>query len=303
MAFSLTSKSTLDESLASIAAAEVGELLGGAAENGSFAGPASLDERVHETRKVIKRLRALLRLYRGALDPARLVREDARLRELGRSLGGFRDETALRESLSRVVEEATGSARVSLGDGLPALVRALAGRTPPATEVEASVASVRGALSAFTDRAADFELERSGWPAIARGFRRTYARGRRAFERACRRPTEKRLHVLRRAAKRHQAHLSLLEPLWPGPIRAVRHELSDLGDLLGDDHDLSLLERRFEALAGRLEFHGLEAPFRATATARHAELRRRAFELGARVFAESPGHLAARFRGYFAAWR
>src|SRR6186713_2081456 len=117
MAFSLTSKSTPDGSLASVAAAEVGGLLGGAAENGSFAGPASFDERVHETRKVIKRLRALLRLYRGALEPARFAHEDARLRELGRSLGGLRDEAVLRVSLDHLAEGATGSACVALRDG------------------------------------------------------------------------------------------------------------------------------------------------------------------------------------------
>jgi hypothetical protein len=38
------------------------------------------------------------------------------------------------------------------------------------------------------------------------------------------------------------------------------------------------------------------------AEARHAELRRRALDLGARVYAESPRRFLARYREYFDAW-
>src|SRR5262245_16918299 len=99
MTFTLTSKGSLGESLGLVAAGEIGSLLDGGSES-------RLDERVHETRKSIKRLRALLRLYRGALGHALFGLEDSRLRELGRSLGGARDAVALRESLERLTQAA-----------------------------------------------------------------------------------------------------------------------------------------------------------------------------------------------------
>jgi CHAD domain-containing protein len=162
--------------------------------------------------------------------------------------------------------------------------------------------SAHGALRAFRERAPSFTVEKTGWSAIAPGFRRTYARGRRALARAIPRPTEKRLHTLRIDVKRHQYQLTLLEPLWPEPVKAFRQEAQHLGELLGHDHDLALLERRFEALRNRPELASLERPFRNAVEQTHAELRREAFDLGARVYAESPGKLVSRYREYFDAW-
>jgi CHAD domain-containing protein len=303
MAFVLPSKATLDESLALVATREVSALQHGTpgADRGE---KQALDERVHETRKSIKRLRALLRLYRAALPHAVYSAEDARLRELAHGLGGARDAVALRESLELLVSRGTGDARARLHEGLPVLAGALGdGAGTPRDETLAALRSVHDALGAFAKRAGGVRLELSGWAAVGPGFRRTYARGRRAFQRALERTSERRLHRLRAFVKRHQYHLTLLEPLWPEPIRACRHEAQRLGELLGNDHDLSLLERRFESLTERPDVLALEPAFRAATGAVHTELRRDALDLAARVYAESPRRIAARFREYFDAWR
>ena len=53
------------------------------------------------------------------------------------------------------------------------------------------------AIAALRDRAGSWTLTRNGFFAIAPGFRRTYARGRRDLSRALHRPTEKRRHCFR----------------------------------------------------------------------------------------------------------
>jgi len=301
MSFSLVSKANLAESLALVTQGEVSDLLQRGA--GAAGGPEKLDEAVHETRKSIKRLRALLRLYRGALGHALYVREDARLREIAHSLGGARDAVALRESFSRLLESAPAADRARLADQRGALTSVLDDE-PRANDDElvAMLRAAHDALGALRERAPTFTVEKTGWSAIAPGFRRTYARGRRKLSRAVHRPSEKRLHTLRIDVKRHQYQLTLLEPLWPEPVKAFRQEVQRLGELLGHDHDLAQLERRFDALGNIADLVSFERSFRNATEQSHAELRREAFDLGARVYAESPGQLVARYREYFDAW-
>lgn len=301
MSFALPSKSNLAESLALVTKGEIDDLFQRVADAASSS--EKLDETVHETRKSIKRLRALLRLYRGALGHALYVREDARLREIAHSLGGARDAVALHESFARLLESAPAHERARLADQEAAFTRALDDAPRANTdELVALLHSAHDALGALRERAPSFTVEKTGWSAIAPGFRRTYARGRRALSRAIHRPSEKRLHSLRIDVKRHQYQLTLLEPLWAEPVKAFRQEAQRLGELLGHDHDLALLERRFEALRARPELASLERSFRNAAEQSHAELRREAFDLGARVYAESPGKLVSRYREYFDAW-
>src|SRR5262245_29730710 len=97
MSFALSSKSSLTESLEHVLTKEVEALLAEPRDETKAA------ERVHEARKSMKRLRALLRLYRGGLAHSLYSREDSALRELGRALARARDAVALRESLERLV--------------------------------------------------------------------------------------------------------------------------------------------------------------------------------------------------------
>jgi len=297
MAFALPAKARLGEGLSLVVTSEIDELFAGREP------PPSVDDRVHETRKSIKRLRALLRLYRGSLGHALFELEDARLREIGRSLGQARDAVALRESLERLVHCASPVDRPRLADHLAALTSALdyGSRASP-DEVSAALHSAHDGLGAVRERARGWSVDRSGWSALAPGFRRTYASGRRALGRALHRPSEKRLHDFRIQVKRHQYQLTLLEPLWPEPVKVFRQEAQRLGELLGQDHDLSLLEKRFETLRERPELAPLERAFRAATENGHADLRREALDLGARLYAESPRRLAERYREYFDAW-
>src|SRR5687767_12860166 len=183
MSFTLSSKANLAAGLALVTQGEIDDLAQRTASSASS--PEKLDHAVHETRKSIKRLRALLRLYRGALGHALYVREDARLRDIARALGGARDAVALREGFARLLESAPAADRSRLADHRAALERVLDDE-PRANkdELVAMLHAARDALGALRERAPSFTVEKTGWSAIAPGFRRTYARGRRHLSRA-----------------------------------------------------------------------------------------------------------------------
>jgi CHAD domain-containing protein len=133
---------------------------------------------------------------------------------------------------------------------------------------------------------------------LAPGFRATYRRARRAFTRASARPSAERLHAFRTPEKRHLYQVELLERLWEGPLRSQRQELSRLGDLLGDHHDLSLLQRELE---GRPELAAESAALHAMLHKRLEKLEQSALSLAARAFAEKPAAITRRFGAYFRA--
>ena len=115
--------------------------------------------------------------------------------------------------------------------------------------------------------------------------------------------------------------MRLLRPLWPKVIKEVAGELDKLADLLGDDHDLTILHDKFssqqvpggpepatqEASGSRGGFW-IEDPAEFTIlggliTARRATIQRQALEIGHRIYQEKPGAFVRRFEGYWKAWR
>jgi hypothetical protein len=89
-----------------------------------------------------------------------------------------------------------------------------------------------------------------------------------------------------------------MNPEMMGPRAEAAGRLSDL---LGDHHDLAVLEARLvEVEIG--PGTDMEA-FRALLARRKAELAEEAFALGRLVFAERRKALVKRWRGYWAAWQ
>jgi CHAD domain-containing protein len=224
------------------------------------------------------------------------------LRRLAQSLGRARDAVALRETLERLLTAAPADVRARLSDHVPELERVLVDTSETPKEVDSALAVVHDGLGALRSRAREWTVQRRGFAVIAPGLRRTYTSGRKALGRALHRPSERRLHRFRTWVKRHQYQLTLLEPLWPEPIKAFRHEAQRLGELLGHDHDLHLLESRFERLAASPALAPLESMLRTVAETSHAALQREAFDLAARLYAEPPARFTARHREYFDAW-
>jgi CHAD domain-containing protein len=108
-------------------------------------------------------------------------------------------------------------------------------------------------------------------------------------------------HEWRKRAKDHRYHLEILRNLWPAPIKARHAEVKTLGDLLGDEHDLTALRATLTAESGRLGEGG--KALMALALQRQAELRAQTWPSGLRLYAEPPKALVRRYRRYWQAWQ
>lgn len=241
--------------------------------------PWSASEAIHQARKAVKRLRALLRLNRSALGAA-YKDEDTALRDLNRGLSAARDATAVLEALERL--------RAPDGGPDPALDSLRARLTVPHTEDEAPLGAALEALNALTEQARSWPLGER-WGDLRAGLRLTFARGRRLFQRARRDRATEDLHAWRKEVKHLSFQLRVLSGAWPVVMEGWASELGVLADLLGEDHDLAVLHERL-ALAPEPGDEALYARF----AERRGTLQDAALALGARLYAERPGAFTRR---------
>ena len=140
-----------------------------------------------------------------------------------------------------------------------------------------------------------------GFSALGAGLARTYRRGRRALTRAQAKPTDDRMHEWRKSVKHLWYQTRLIELAAPSVLARSASSLDDLAEALGDDHDLAVLIERLTAEPDR--FGGSAQAHHALQLARtqQADLRRRAFRLGATIYAERPREFRSRMRAYWIA--
>jgi CHAD domain-containing protein len=255
-----------------------------------------IGDRIHEVRTAIKRARALGHLIRAGVGrPARDV--DRRLRAVARSVSALRDADVLLAAFDRLLPSPASSpsssplqlARAELAARLSQETHAL-GRAGRLSAVAASLRRARRRIKRWRVQ----HGQRGGRAAVAAGLREGYGHARRAMARAGGADARgDRLHAWRRATKRHQHQLRLYQDVQPGMVGARLADLDALGDRLGEEHDLALLEGELALLLGG------EARRRALAAARRRRRRLRAevLRLGRRLFADQPGRFARRMTG------
>lgn len=258
---------------------------------------------VHEVRKNCKKMRGLLRLARPALGDEIYAEENARFRDAARSLSALRDAEAMIETydeLMGIFGELVDLRRFNtIRDELERRKARIAEDTGDLERrLEAFLLEMRDAL----ERVQSWEFHAEGFDALAGGFRRVYGRGRREMARAYKDPTTEHVHEWRKRAKYHWYHARLLQYVWRPVVSPLADELDVLSDLLGDEHNLAVLEAML--LAQPAAF-GDERVIQATLGLigrRRAELREMAWPLGQRIYAEKPRAITSRFRSYWEAW-
>ena len=260
------------------------------------------DEHIHEARKAIKRLRALVRLVRGDLADGVYALENQCYRDAGQRLSGLRDATVLVETLDRLVE--------SLGNDVPksrfAQVRVWLVERRDRTYVDISnrvVQEVIADLAQARERLESWNLQREGWGGIRMGVQRIYARGRRDFAAAYALPSDEAFHDWRKQVKYLWYHTQILENVWPPVMQSLAGELDQLGELLGQDHDLAVLR-----LMVRTEFPRAGATATLMALERRIDERRSRMQaqarlLGERIYLERPRAFSRRLGGYWRVWQ
>jgi CHAD domain len=266
------------------------------------AGQPKADDVIHEARRRVKKTRALIRLVRPALgDDYELL--NRRLRAVNRMLASIADGEAVVEALVTVAhryrDRLPKRTVADIRAGLLAREQRIGRKAIRDRLLLHAAAMLRRELATV----ATLRLNATGFRAVAGGFEDSVRRARRAARAAEGEPTLARYHAWRRRTKDLWLQLRLLRTRCRNHLVADERRLETLDGLLGEYHDLALLERLLvsEPLVSR----------QATARCLHllrrdqTELRRRAITLGRAIAEEKPRHFVRRVRRYWhaATWQ
>ncbi|MCA9091354.1 MAG: CHAD domain-containing protein [Planctomycetaceae bacterium] len=256
---------------------------------------------VHEFRKNCKKLRGLLRLIRPKLG-AIYELENSWYRDIARELSRARDAQVLVETVDKLRGGSRSPRTTAACDHLR---QKLEHRRREVVQDRAALDKLLPRLaelvSSARDRMQAWPLEESGFGLIGPGLKQIYRKGRKAYQQSLNDLTDERLHDWRKRTKDHWYHTRLLRSAWPTVMRARAMELNKLGELLGEDHDLAVLQWTLQEETDLCRSEKDRERIIRKVTSRKQRLRRRAFRLGELMFAESPTALVTRLEAYWVA--
>ncbi len=275
------------------------ETLTAARSNGNVS-----DEAIHQVRRHLKQVRALLRLARGELGGKRFRRENTALRDAGRPLSEVRDATVMLETLEGLAKD--GPRHLPFGT-TARIRRALSNRQEKIRQRmlsdEHRVRVIERALRKASRRVPTWTLKHRGWKALEPGLRRIYARGRDALMAANREGSDEALHRLRKRTKDFRYSLELLVAIEPATIGSLARTAHRFTDCLGEDHDLAILQALLQGeLRGDVPSR-TRRQLRDPVAGKRANLQKVALAMGDRLYKEGEDAFIKRMHGHWKTWR
>jgi len=210
--------------------------------------------------------------------------EQDALRAAGRLLSGARDADVLGATVDALAERFAGRLPVPQFNGLRRAVVTQA----RADGAEDRSAAAIAALRAIAARLAALPLDDVDAAALRTGAVRVQRAGAKRYKAARRAGGGAPMHELRKRVKDRWYHERLLRDGWPAVGKAFAGEADRLGEMLGDEHDLAVLDERLARRGGELRTRADLDVVRALIAERRAELAAEALALGNRLYGEKP---------------
>jgi CHAD domain-containing protein len=272
------------------------EIEGALADLGAGSVEAPGAEGIHEARRRLKKLRALLRLMRPALGDDIFARDNSIAREAGRALSPARDAAVQLATLDGLLDIFAARATEELSP----LRRKIAGAGKRSGQTKRTVVAVDTVIGRLRALLATIEPPPvPDDPALLReSLRRAYRQSRRAFGAATADASDEALHLLRKRVKALQYQLFLMRRAAPKHGKRLLDRLDRLGEDLGADRDLALLATSLTPDA-RIDAAAVAA-LRDQIERRRRKLQRQALRLANELFAAKP---SAWLKPFARAWK
>jgi hypothetical protein len=241
-------------------------------------------EAVHECRRALRRLRALLALFHQALgtgyDELR-----APYRSCTRALSGLRDAHALVETLRRVRRREGSDLTPELFESLATRLRL---RRDRALETAAPDRAAMRRMLSHARRQLVLWIPRASIDVLRKGLVRRYKRARKAMHGVVRRRGMEATHALRRRSRELGLDYLLLQSVFPDLPKTGIRRAHKIAQLLGRERELLQLRRMVRRMRHRAADRDAIAAFARRLDASRDALHARALVLAAKVYDERP---------------
>ena len=282
MAFSFGQRSRVAHQVRGIARDQIEEALELSQADGDF------DTTVHELRRRCKKIRGLLRLIRPNFRD--FDAENTCFGKAADSLSAARDAAVMVETFTLVAKDLPPDTIAEIRGALEDNVRHIS-----AEQDRAKLLSRFGdTMDDAAKRVKHWDLEGRGFALLAPGLDDTYARMRKRLDLAEQSGSDEALHDWRKDTKSHWFHISLFKQSAPDVLGGHAKQLDQLGEYLGDHHNLAVLAEGIVALTG-----SLGRPTSRAIDTHKAELAQKALALGRQLTVEKPSALVSRIEKFW----
>ena len=254
---------------------------------------------IHESRRTLKRIRAVLRLVRDEIGYSNYYRENILMRDLGRRLSGARDHQVLLRTFSSLEEVYPASFS---GSEISRIKQSVEEQMD--LEINHFMRDLGGFeqfkedLDEASSRVDQYCTIRNDFLAIENGLRRNYKQGRRLLKKIGREDHEI-FHEFRKRSKYFLHHIQILRPLFPRLMKAYAKSIQKYSELLGEARDYYRLEMFLEESGSQ----PIPADSRKGMTDKIRQVRNELMEKifldSSHIYAEKPGALVDRMRRYY----
>ena len=250
---------------------------------------------IHEARKCIKRIRALLRLRRPALG-TRYAGENRVFRDIGRALSPIRDAAALIGTVE-ALSERYGPEQLSP-------VRAAMAQIKREREQDSApdVQSLVRRLTAARQRVNCWPKGADAFSTIGEGLGRVYKAGRKTYAAALDDGSGESYHSWRKSAKYLMYHMKLIAPASPSGLKKLERILDELQEALGDDHNLTVLAQLADGNPERFGGEDTLKFLHRAISKEQRRLRKKAGTRGSKMYSEKRGEFVSRMERLWESW-
>jgi CHAD domain-containing protein len=198
----------------------------------------NFDESIHEVRKCMKRIRAVIRLIRDDIGKQNFRRENFFFRDINRNVSELRSINVNIETLAKLnSDQSTGYE--ALIDHFIELKEKIIYKLCLEDDRLGKVVKM---LKKGKNRTGRILIKNKDFEILFLGFIRVFNQCLRSMILAKKEPTNGNLHEWRKKAKYLCYQFQVLEPVLPEELGIYTPKLDKLADYLGEDHDLSELE-------------------------------------------------------------
>jgi CHAD domain-containing protein len=257
------------------------------------------DTPVHDTRRHLKKARAVMRLVRKEIGRALFKKHDHALRNVGRLISEIRD-AEVRLQTVRELQSISGRQRRRSFHQLEQML------TLELENFIAAFAEWQGQaipmMEEVRDSIACWPVDQFGLKQLRCAVQSTYKKGRNALAEAKRAQTAECFHVFRKHTKQLGYQLRILRPAKPVVLKNLNDDLRALGNLLGRAHDLSFLGDRLRQEPDKADWQRDTRDLLAVIEASQSDLQRGAADLAERFYAQRPRDFGTRLAAWLDQW-
>ena len=249
-------------------------------------------EAIHQTRKQLKKIRALLRLVRYQIGEEAYQTANHYFRDAARLISDARDVSAGWETAEELQSLLTTARdRQAVGRLKRHLRAKKAAITRYQVHGDKLLESVTEALADAEQLHRAWTISDDGFEAVEKGIKRIYRQCQKRQTVAYSQDDPKAFHQWRKSVKYLRYQVDTLSPLWPGLLQALEGELNLLTDYLGDDHDLLVLQETIKE--AKVMPPATQRSVFSTIDERRAQLQQEALPLAKKLFAQKPKEFVA----------